>query len=151
MHTPTRFLRLATLLGDYCGSLGEGTISRNVALVYELLDEVLVRAKHFPHCTPFLADMHCGWEAKSIHFHPFPPLTSHRLSFLCPQDYGYVQTTSTEMLRNFIQTEAVVSKPFSLFDLSSVGLVSRGKEEEEGWWVVSNLKIACFGCFTVWG
>ncbi|XP_078213022.1 AP-4 complex subunit mu-1 isoform X4 [Callithrix jacchus] len=27
-----------------------------------------------------------------------------------------------EMLRNFIQTEAVVSKPFSLFDLSSVGL-----------------------------
>ncbi|XP_028638620.1 AP-4 complex subunit mu-1 isoform X2 [Grammomys surdaster] len=70
--------RLATLLGDYCGSLNEGTISRNVALVYELLDEVL--------------------------------------------DYGYVQTTSTEMLRNFIQTEAVVSKPFSLFDLSSVGL-----------------------------
>uniref|UniRef100_A0A8C7EIG0 AP-4 complex subunit mu-1 n=1 Tax=Neovison vison TaxID=452646 RepID=A0A8C7EIG0_NEOVI len=70
--------RLATLLGDYCGSLNEGTISRNVALVYELLDEVL--------------------------------------------DYGYVQTTSMEMLRNFIQTEAVVSKPFSLFDLSSVGL-----------------------------
>ncbi|XP_017507487.3 AP-4 complex subunit mu-1 isoform X2 [Manis javanica] len=70
--------RLATLLGDYCGSLGEGTISRNVALVYELLDEVL--------------------------------------------DYGYIQTTSTEMLRNFIQMEAVVSKPFSLFDLSSVGL-----------------------------
>ncbi|XP_063090269.1 AP-4 complex subunit mu-1 isoform X2 [Cavia porcellus] len=33
--------RLATLLGDYCGSLSEGTISRNVALVYELLDEVL--------------------------------------------------------------------------------------------------------------
>ncbi|XP_020027217.1 AP-4 complex subunit mu-1 isoform X3 [Castor canadensis] len=70
--------RLATLLGDYCGSLSEGTISRNVALVYELLDEVL--------------------------------------------DYGYIQTTSMEMLRNFIQTEAVVSKPFSLFDLSSVGL-----------------------------
>uniref|UniRef100_A0A8C5K614 AP-4 complex subunit mu-1 n=1 Tax=Jaculus jaculus TaxID=51337 RepID=A0A8C5K614_JACJA len=75
--------RLATLLGDYCGSLSEGTISRNVALVYELLDEVL--------------------------------------------DYGYVQTTSTEMLRNFIQTEPVVSKPFSLFDLSSVGLVSKNR------------------------
>jgi len=43
MHTPSCFLRLATLLGDYCGSLSEGTISRNVALVYELLDEVLVR------------------------------------------------------------------------------------------------------------
>ncbi|KAM7331755.1 hypothetical protein ACRRTK_008463 [Alexandromys fortis] len=75
--------RLATLLGDYCGSLSEGTISRNVALVYELLDEVL--------------------------------------------DYGYVQTTSTEMLRNFIQTEAVVSKPFSLFDLSSVGLSQKNE------------------------
>ena len=37
------FRRLATLLGDYCGSLGEATISRNVALVYELMDEVLVR------------------------------------------------------------------------------------------------------------
>lgn len=38
-----------------------------------------------------------------------------------------MQTTSTEMLRNFIQTEAVVSKPFSLFDLSSVGLVGRAQ------------------------
>lgn len=50
MHSPFFFLRLATLLGDYCGSLGEATISRNVALVYELLDEVLVRSKDFPHC-----------------------------------------------------------------------------------------------------
>uniref|UniRef100_A0A4X2JQU2 AP-4 complex subunit mu-1 n=1 Tax=Vombatus ursinus TaxID=29139 RepID=A0A4X2JQU2_VOMUR len=70
--------RLATLLSDYCGSISEKTLSLNVALVYELLDEVL--------------------------------------------DYGYIQTTSTEMLRNFIQTEAVVSKPFNLFELSSVGL-----------------------------
>lgn len=35
------------------------------------------------------------------------------------------------MLRNFIQTEAVVSKPFSLFDLSSVGLVSRREMREK--------------------
>ncbi|XP_038624234.1 AP-4 complex subunit mu-1 [Tachyglossus aculeatus] len=70
--------RLATLLQDYCGSLSEDTVTLNVALVYELLDEVL--------------------------------------------DYGYVQTTATEMLKNFIEAEAVVSKPFSLFDLSSVGL-----------------------------
>uniref|UniRef100_A0A7N4P8W6 AP-4 complex subunit mu-1 n=1 Tax=Sarcophilus harrisii TaxID=9305 RepID=A0A7N4P8W6_SARHA len=70
--------RLVTLLNDYCGSISEKTLSLNVALVYELLDEVL--------------------------------------------DYGYIQTTSTEMLRNFIQTEAVVSKPFNLFELSSVGL-----------------------------
>ncbi|XP_058482535.1 AP-4 complex subunit mu-1 isoform X2 [Solea solea] len=37
-------------------------------------------------------------------------------------DYGYVQTTSSDVLKNFIQTEAVSSKPFSLFDLSNVGL-----------------------------
>ncbi|KAM4676617.1 LOW QUALITY PROTEIN: AP-4 complex subunit mu-1 [Discoglossus pictus] len=37
-------------------------------------------------------------------------------------DYGYIQTTSTDMLKNFIQSNAVVSKPFSLLDLSSVGL-----------------------------
>lgn len=52
-----------------------------------------------------------------------------------------------EMLRNFIQTEAVVSKPFSLFDLSSVGLVSQGKEEEGGWYVLSNLKTVALGAF----
>lgn len=37
-------------------------------------------------------------------------------------DYGYIQTTSTDILKNFIQTEADSSKPFSLFDLSNVGL-----------------------------
>ncbi|XP_013885509.1 AP-4 complex subunit mu-1 isoform X2 [Austrofundulus limnaeus] len=37
-------------------------------------------------------------------------------------DYGYIQTTSSEVLKNFIQTEAVSSRPFSLFDLSNVGL-----------------------------
>lgn len=41
------FFRLAALLGDCCGSLSEGTISRNVALVYELLDEVLVKLSPF--------------------------------------------------------------------------------------------------------
>ncbi|XP_017653449.1 AP-4 complex subunit mu-1 isoform X2 [Nannospalax galili] len=88
--------RLATLLGDYCGSLNEETISRNVALVYELLDEVLAI-----------------WPASFL---------QSSCLYQRYTDYGYVQTTSTEILRNFIQTEAVVSKPFSLFDLSSVGL-----------------------------
>ncbi|XP_072317874.1 AP-4 complex subunit mu-1-like isoform X2 [Eucyclogobius newberryi] len=37
-------------------------------------------------------------------------------------DYGYIQTTSCDVLKNFIQTEAVSSKSFSLFDLSSVAL-----------------------------
>uniref|UniRef100_A0A8C4WNL5 AP-4 complex subunit mu-1 n=1 Tax=Gopherus evgoodei TaxID=1825980 RepID=A0A8C4WNL5_9SAUR len=37
-------------------------------------------------------------------------------------DYGYVQTTAPDVLRNFIQMEPVLSKPFSLLDLGSVGL-----------------------------
>lgn len=37
-------------------------------------------------------------------------------------DYGHIQTTSCDVLKNFIQTEAVSSKPFSLFDLSNVAL-----------------------------
>lgn len=37
-------------------------------------------------------------------------------------DDGYVQTTSCDVLKNFIQTEAVSSRSFSLFDLSHVGL-----------------------------
>nr|XP_046266506.1 AP-4 complex subunit mu-1 isoform X2 [Scatophagus argus] len=37
-------------------------------------------------------------------------------------DYGYIQTMSSDILKNFIQTEAVSSRPFSLFDLSNVGL-----------------------------
>ncbi|XP_062454910.1 AP-4 complex subunit mu-1 [Rhea pennata] len=37
-------------------------------------------------------------------------------------DYGYVQTTAPEVLRNFMHTEPVATKPFSLLDLGSVGL-----------------------------
>lgn len=37
-------------------------------------------------------------------------------------DFGYIQSTSSDVLKNFIQTEAVSYKPFSLFDLSNVGL-----------------------------
>lgn len=40
-----------------------------------------------------------------------------------PQDYGYVQTTAPEVLRNFMHTEPVATKPFSLLDLGSIGLV----------------------------
>ncbi|NXL54669.1 AP4M1 protein, partial [Podilymbus podiceps] len=37
-------------------------------------------------------------------------------------DYGYIQTTSPEVLRNFMHTEPVATKPFSLLDLGSIGL-----------------------------
>ncbi|KAM6307034.1 LOW QUALITY PROTEIN: AP-4 complex subunit mu-1, partial [Podargus strigoides] len=37
-------------------------------------------------------------------------------------DYGYVQTTAPEVLRNLVHTEPVATKPFSLLDLGSIGL-----------------------------
>ncbi|KAG8430950.1 hypothetical protein GDO86_019671 [Hymenochirus boettgeri] len=46
-------------------------------------------------------------------------------------DYGYIQTTSTEMLKNFIQSDAVVSKPFSLLDMSSVGLFGADTQQNK--------------------
>lgn len=41
MPTPTS-CRLVTLLRDYCGTLNEKTVSLNFALIYEVLDELLV-------------------------------------------------------------------------------------------------------------
>ncbi|XP_068130139.1 AP-4 complex subunit mu-1 [Hyperolius riggenbachi] len=46
-------------------------------------------------------------------------------------DYGYIQTTSTDMLKNFIQCDPVVSKPFSLLDLSSVGLFGADTQQSK--------------------
>ncbi|XP_035291001.1 AP-4 complex subunit mu-1 isoform X3 [Anguilla anguilla] len=46
-------------------------------------------------------------------------------------DYGYIQTTSTDILKNFIQTEAVSSKPVSLFDLSNVGLFGADTQQSK--------------------
>lgn len=50
-------------------------------------------------------------------------ILNHFYCLVVCQDYGYIQTTSSDVLKNFIQTEAVSSRPFSLFDLSNVGLV----------------------------
>ncbi|XP_053319582.1 AP-4 complex subunit mu-1 [Spea bombifrons] len=46
-------------------------------------------------------------------------------------DYGYVQTTSTDMLKNFIQSDPVATKPFSLLDLSSVGLFGADTQQNK--------------------
>ncbi|KAJ8266224.1 hypothetical protein GJAV_G00127930 [Gymnothorax javanicus] len=46
-------------------------------------------------------------------------------------DFGYIQTSSTDILKNFIQTEAVSSKPVSLFDLSSVGLFGADTQQSK--------------------
>ncbi|XP_060119720.1 AP-4 complex subunit mu-1 [Heteronotia binoei] len=46
-------------------------------------------------------------------------------------DYGYVQTTRPEVLKNFIQMEPVVSQPFSLLDLSTVGLFGADTQQSK--------------------
>ncbi|XP_010891790.1 AP-4 complex subunit mu-1 [Esox lucius] len=46
-------------------------------------------------------------------------------------DFGYIQTTSTDILKNFIQTEAVSAKPLSLFDLSNVGLFGADTQQNK--------------------
>nr|XP_057942115.1 AP-4 complex subunit mu-1 isoform X1 [Doryrhamphus excisus] len=46
-------------------------------------------------------------------------------------DYGYVQSTSSDVLKNFIQTEAVSPQPFSLFDLGNVGLFGADTQQSK--------------------
>ncbi|XP_061558300.1 AP-4 complex subunit mu-1 isoform X4 [Phycodurus eques] len=46
-------------------------------------------------------------------------------------DYGYVQSTSCDVLKNFIQTEAISSRPFSLFDLANVGLFGADTQQSK--------------------
>lgn len=118
--------RLAALTKDYCGSLSEKSVRMNFALIYELLDEMVVNV---------LSLIFIVTPNKYV-------LKAHRLYMSVfyvsdHQDFGYIQTTSTDILKNFIQTEAVSSKPFSLFDLSNVGLVSY-------WWVIMVFLASCY-------
>ena len=131
------FCRLTALTKDYCGTLCEKSVRANFALIYELLDEMVVRMvmQQFSFKNTLIGN-HCSWVGQCaqckflqdiVIFH-FLPLQLHLPLWTCPllcvaQDYGYIQTTSTDILKNFIQTEAESSKPFSLFDLSNVGLV----------------------------
>ncbi|XP_051900805.1 AP-4 complex subunit mu-1 [Pristis pectinata] len=46
-------------------------------------------------------------------------------------DYGYIQSTSTDVLKNFIQTQPVVSKPFNLFELSNIGLFGADTQQSK--------------------
>ncbi|XP_054836533.1 AP-4 complex subunit mu-1 [Eublepharis macularius] len=46
-------------------------------------------------------------------------------------DYGYIQTTSPEVLKNFVQTDPVLGQPFSLLDLSTVGLFGADTQQSK--------------------
>ncbi|XP_044277239.1 AP-4 complex subunit mu-1 [Varanus komodoensis] len=46
-------------------------------------------------------------------------------------DYGYIQTTAPDVLKNFIQMEPVLSQHFSLLDLSTVGLFGADTQQSK--------------------
>lgn len=84
--------RIARVIKDYLGVLNEESLRKNFVLVYELLDEVVVSTVQkatFSQCT--LHVILLAW---------------YVLFYL--QDFGYVQTTSTEVLKSFIFNEPIV-------------------------------------------
>ncbi|XP_067835770.1 AP-4 complex subunit mu-1, partial [Heptranchias perlo] len=46
-------------------------------------------------------------------------------------DYGYIQTTSSEVLKNFIQSQPVSTKPGHLFQLSNIGLFGADTQQNK--------------------
>ncbi|XP_061414765.1 LOW QUALITY PROTEIN: AP-4 complex subunit mu-1-like [Lethenteron reissneri] len=78
--------RFAAIVKDYCGSVSEEAIRKNLPLLYELLEEIL--------------------------------------------DFGVVQTTRLDVLRNYVQSEAVNTQPSSLFDMSAIGLFGADTQQK---------------------
>uniref|UniRef100_A0A4W4H9N5 AP-4 complex subunit mu-1 n=1 Tax=Electrophorus electricus TaxID=8005 RepID=A0A4W4H9N5_ELEEL len=109
---------------DFRGEAGKDSINMFYEMVTSLSGAqppVVMRNKNLN----FIHVRHSGlYWVVSTKDNPSPFTIIEFLNSLCLQDtdYGYIQTTSTDILKNFIQTEAVTSKPFSLFDLSNVGL-----------------------------
>lgn len=59
-------LRLTALVKDYCGSLSEKSVQMNFALIYELLDEVVVSegAHHLGFYLSSVSDLSWKWTEK---------------------------------------------------------------------------------------
>jgi hypothetical protein len=95
--------RLAKVFKDYCGVLTEEAIRKNFILIYELLDEMIVRARWWPGMAA--AAERLG--SRHSH-HPSPhPFTLAPVPFHRVQDYGYPQSTSTEQLKMYVHNEPV--------------------------------------------
>lgn len=80
--------RLTKVFKDYCGVLTEESMKKNFTLIYELLDEVIVRAAAGGCCCLLV-----------------PSLVSRVTAV---QDYGYPQGTSTELLKAHVYNEPIV-------------------------------------------
>ncbi|XP_041034645.1 AP-4 complex subunit mu-1 isoform X1 [Carcharodon carcharias] len=46
-------------------------------------------------------------------------------------DYGYIQTTSSDILKNFIQTQPEIARQFNLFELSNIGLFGADTQQNK--------------------
>ncbi|XP_078056893.1 AP-4 complex subunit mu-1 [Mustelus asterias] len=46
-------------------------------------------------------------------------------------DYGYIQTTSSDILKNFIQSQPEIPKQFSLFELGNIGLFGADTQQSK--------------------
>ena len=77
---------------DYCGVLSEESIRKNFILLYELLDEMIVRGALR------------GRRAAPSVSHPTPSHPHHNAMV---QDYGYPQSTSTESLKMYVHNEPI--------------------------------------------
>ncbi|PON93391.1 Clathrin adaptor, mu subunit, partial [Trema orientale] len=95
--------RIARVIKDYLGVLNEDSLRKNFVLVYELLDEVIVSTLH--------------------------PL----ISFPTPwMDFGYVQTTSTEVLKSYVFNEPLVVDAARLPPLGPAAIFMQGSKRMPG-------------------
>jgi hypothetical protein len=74
---------LTRVIKDFCGAISEGALRANFALVYEVLDEVIVR--------------------------PLPPFFSSHAHSRLHKDFGFIQDCSSEQLKPLINNVAVAT------------------------------------------
>jgi len=102
--------RLAKVFKDYCGVLSEEALRKNFVLIYELLDEMLVRTWRQA-CGGVgvgLAEGRRGQEAAaSLWELSAGPNRLPSRTPPTPQDYGYPQSTSTEQLKMYVHNEPI--------------------------------------------
>jgi hypothetical protein len=99
--------RLARVFKDYCGVLTEEALRKNFILIYELLDEMIVRRgapAEGPRYAPRRVDA-LSRAARALATGP-PASPCHRPP-PAPQDYGYPQSTSTEQLKLYVHNEPI--------------------------------------------
>ncbi|KAF3484786.1 hypothetical protein F2Q69_00057321, partial [Brassica cretica] len=96
--------RIARVIKDYLGGLNEDSFRKNFVLVYELLDEVI---------------------ASLI-------IRMYSLRFTIDDDFGYVQTTSTEVLKSYVFNEPILIAPARLQPIDPAAIFTQGAKRMPG-------------------